>query len=166
MPAAVTEALGDPAKVQEALLACLPPRMRSSLRRSRDGLDSLEIIGDLDQGDVDLVKAWLAVIDAPMQRPALVQELTRCLLLTAAQKRDQMDLKLMLAALVEELSDLPEDALRAALRQWPRQQKWWPTLAEIRELAKRQMGIRISLRHWLSADEKIRRLMISHYMAR
>ena len=53
--------------------------------------------------------------------------------LTASRQRDQTDLKLMIGALSEELTEFPPDVVRTALRKWAKSSKWWPTLAEIRE---------------------------------
>jgi hypothetical protein len=40
---------------------------------------------------------------------------------------------MMLGAYIDALRDHPGDALRAALRAWPRTNKFWPTLAEIED---------------------------------
>lgn len=147
-------------------MVSLPPRMRSSMRKCRDDSGRLEITGPLETDDIAQVLGWLAVIDTPPTRLDLVQEITRCLSLTTSRNRSDMDLKLMLAALVEELSDLPADALKAALRKWARLEKWWPTLSEIRNLAQEQMRLRSSLRYWCEADDKTRKFMADHYSRR
>lgn len=110
-----------------------------------------------------LVQSWLAVLNQKPTARELMQEITRCLSLTASRSRDQADLKLMLAALSDELQDMPADLLRAGLRKWARQEKWWPTLNEIIVAAQSAGRRRQNLAFWIGLDEKSQRFWIDHY---
>jgi len=100
----------------------------------------------LDANEAAAVLGWLDTLERRPSRPELVQEVTRCLAVTVARERDQADLKAMLAVMAEELAEFPADVLRAELRSWARREKWWPTLAELRERCERAMRLRKSLR--------------------
>lgn len=100
----------------------------------------------LDPAEADEVLGWLNVLDQPYERPALVKEITRCLLLTKARAQDQTDQTLMLSVLTSELSEFPADVVASELRSWSRREKWWPTLSELRDRCQQAMRVRKSLR--------------------
>lgn len=80
-----------------------------------------------------LLRFWLEKLNAPCPAAKIAPEIIRCLQLTASRERDGMDLRMMVASLSEELAEYPWDVVRTALREWPRSEKWWPTLSEMRE---------------------------------
>ena len=136
-------------------MACMPPRLRSSLReRLSDDYELLgfELIRPLVPSEAETVLGWLDEIDRPAAHQELVQEITRCLSLTRAARQDQQDLTLRLAALSQELKAFPADIVIDALRQWARKQRWWPTLAELREACQQTMRVRKSLRRCCERD--------------
>ena len=96
--------------------------------------------------------AWLDEIDRPAPHAELVQEITRCLMLTRAARQDQQDQTLRLAALAQELKVFPADIVIAALRHWARKERWWPTLAELRDDCQKAMRVRKSLRRCCARD--------------
>lgn len=155
MPVAIARDSPDPARTERALIACLPPRLRSSLREKLSDeyeLVGFELLRPLVASEAETVVAWLDELDRPASHPELVQEITRCLLLTRAAKQDQQDQALRLAALAQELKAFPADVVIAAMRQWARREKWWPTLADLRDACQHAMRVRRSLRHCCERD--------------
>ena len=156
LPGAIQAASGNPDRVDMALRDCLPPRLKSSLSTRyapiNPGNDDdhrplgFTVTRPLDVEDATAVLGWLDTLDRRPSRPELVQEVTRCLAVTVARERDAADLKAMLAVMAEELAEFPADVLRAELRTWARCQKWWPTLAELRDRCQKAMRLRSSLR--------------------
>jgi hypothetical protein len=155
MPVATARAALDPARTERALLACLPPRLRSSLKeRLSDEYDLLgfDLMRPLVPNEAEAVLVWLDEIDRPPAHAELVQEITRCLMLTRAGRQDQHDVTLRLAALAQELRAFPADIVTAALRDWARRERWWPTLSELRDACQRAMRVRKSLRRCCERD--------------
>jgi hypothetical protein len=62
----------------------------------------------------------------------IIAALTNVRVLTISRASTSEDLDLTLAAFADALSEYPADIIRKALRDWPRNHKYWPTLAEIR----------------------------------
>ncbi len=94
-----------------------------------------------------LLKPWLERISEPAKAARIAPEIIRCLQLTASRERDGMDLRMMVASLSEELAEYPWDVVKTALREWSRSEKWWPTLAEMREACQWRVDRR---RRWLT----------------
>lgn len=133
----------------------MPPRLRSSLKERLSGeydLIGFDLLRPLVAGEAETVLGWLDEIDRPASHAELVQEITRCLMLTRAAKQDQQDQTLRLAALAQELKAFPGDVVIAALRQWSRRERWWPTLAELRDECQKAMRVRKSLRQCCERD--------------
>jgi hypothetical protein len=70
----------------------------------------------------------------------------RCLSVTKSRATDGMDLRMMLAVFADELAQFPEDVVATAFRKWAQREKWWPSLAEIRDQCQRLNRVRASLR--------------------
>lgn len=79
------------------------------------------------------LRPLLEEANKPSPPVKITPEVARCLSLTTSRARDQVDLKLMIGALSEELAQFPFDVVKASLRGWSQREKWWPTLAELRE---------------------------------
>lgn len=101
----------------------------------------------LRQSARTLLKPWLERINEPAKAAKIAPEIIRCLQLTASRERDGMDLRMMVASLSEELAEYPWDVVKTALREWSRSEKWWPTLAEMREACQWRVERR---RRWLT----------------
>lgn len=139
---------GNAESVDRALQALLVP----SLKRLLDTQVTVdyETIGYRARGPipVDTKAEWsqlLSMLNAPSTSQLIAQEASRCLSLTASRQREGMDLDVMAQALMDELMEFPPDVVKTALRNWARREKWWPTLAEIREDCLRLCRIRRSL---------------------
>lgn len=75
--------------------------------------------------------------EAPAERREVIKALTKVRALTAARSADTTDLAVVFAAMADELAHHPGDLVLAALAEWPRREKWWPSLREIVELMRR-----------------------------
>ncbi len=115
-------------------------------------LVGFDLVRPLVASEPETVLAWLDEIDRPAAHAELVQEITRCLMLTRAARQDRQDQTLRLAALTQELKAFPGDVVIAALRQWARKERWWPTLAELRDDCRQAMRVRRSLRRCCTRD--------------
>jgi hypothetical protein len=69
----------------------------------------------------------------PASKKVILAELYRLRAITSSRNVDEYEAKTAVEAFAEELADFPADAVIAGLRAWPRQHKWFPTLAEIIE---------------------------------
>lgn len=122
----------DPWMGTKALLALLEPQVSFSVKWSQN-LKDMKIQGYTVKGNtaeaVKLLKASLT----PAPKDVLVKELTKLATKTAMRKEEQGDLKLKIAAYLEELEQLPADMAIHALKTWPRrpQGKWFPSWAEL-----------------------------------
>lgn len=153
LPIAVRAALGDPERAEKALLASLPPPLRSCLKErisTEYDLMGMDLIKTPSREQANQVLAWLDQIDTQTQRSILVQEITRCLTLTKSRVQDENDIALLLGALTQELLEYPADIVISELRKWPRAQKWWPSLSELRTNCDHAWRVRKSLRRALA----------------
>lgn len=149
LPPAVQEARTT-AEVERAILRSLPASVKAGIRQRSD-FQTFEFIGfdlvnPIDPTAARDVLGWLDATSRRSGKVEMVQEITRCLSVTAARAKDQTDLKVMLAVMAEELSEFPADVVREALRTWAREEKWWPSLAEIRERCLKATRVQRSLK--------------------
>jgi hypothetical protein len=82
----------------------------------------------------------------PAGRQVVMGAAGRCLNLTKARQQDGMDLRLMIEGFADELAEFPEDVVATAFRKWAQREKWWPSLAEIRDQCQRLNRVRRSLK--------------------
>jgi hypothetical protein len=87
---------------------------------------------------LDVVRAAMGPADAEV----LSRELVRLTVLTAPRSQTEVDIALRTAALCEELERFPTDHLVRCLREWPRKNRFFPTLAELLEDLERRMKFR------------------------
>jgi len=87
---------------------------------------------------VVLARDQLAAAMVPPHPKQLVMELTQLWSLTAHKSHSDQTLDLLLEAFAAKLEDYPADAVIEALRQWPENNKWWPTWAELKALIERK----------------------------
>ena len=136
-PPTVREAVQaqDAELVDRALAALLRPLERSCLAPNLT--PEFDLKGWRKTGEIpadmlpDLRRTAVAIL-RPAGQAIAAQEAGRCLLLTKSRSSDQTDLKLMIAALADELADYPADVLTTAFRRWAKREKWSPSLAEIK----------------------------------
>jgi hypothetical protein len=64
----------------------------------------------------------------------VIAELTRLRMLTASRDQSTNDLEFLFAIYADELKQFPCDAIKTVLREWPRRNRFWPTVAEIIQL--------------------------------
>jgi hypothetical protein len=75
----------------------------------------------------------------------VVRELTRLRFATASREFDTADMTMISAIYTEALLEYPEDIVVRVCRDWPKQAKFWPALAELVEPAERMMVERRNL---------------------
>lgn len=139
----------DSDKAGLALQALLRPLERSSLEpelTSDFEVTGYRLTGPIPAQKLAVLTAWTERMTEPCGREAISREALRCLSLTKSRERDAADLQLFAAALADELAEFPIDVATTAFRKWARREKWWPSLAEIREPCLREMRWRRSLK--------------------
>ena len=101
-----------------------------------------------EQFDADALRKALAVVD-DSSRPASPSDLAKAVayMSVRCKRRDtsESDTNLAVRVMIQDLSELPADVALWSLDEWSRKSPWWPTRAEILDLAKRHR----SKRQWL-----------------
>lgn len=133
----------DPAEVDRLAMDSLPACVRSALKpvwreSFGDGGWDGEIVG-YELSDCNAVACIEAAESlAPYlacASPSLVQsELARLRVSTKSRNEQPGDGAMMAAVYAELLSEFPPDIVTWACRKWARQEKFWPSLSELREL--------------------------------
>ncbi|HEV2225033.1 MAG TPA: hypothetical protein VGR84_18725 [Candidatus Acidoferrales bacterium] len=72
----------------------------------------------------------------PASRHLLVAALTKLRLLTISRSADTEEMALILAAYADALAEHPGDVVLKAIGDWPKNHKFWPSLAELTDYAK------------------------------
>lgn len=151
LPATVMNALSgaDAWSTDKALVASLPPSVRSRLKSKVN--NDFDLIGyELsDRLDRDDAGAALAVVEAsckPCNPTVALSEVGGCFAATTAREHDQLDIQVTLKAMVAGLAEFPEDVIRDACRAYARCHKWRPSLSELREFCWPRFRARDSLR--------------------
>lgn len=93
----------------------------------------------------DGLRPLVELINQPAGPKMVNGAAARCLSVTKSRATDGMDLRMMLAVFADELAEFPEDVVATAFRNWARREKWWPSLAEIRDHCQRLNRVRSSL---------------------
>lgn len=155
-------AAADPEETDDSLRALLPLSVQHSLtcieRTWVDpeyGMD-FEVIGyQLSKPVSEMAKAisrdLITAALKPATPPTIAQELARLRVMTKARDIGD-DLGLLFGALREELSIFAPDVVRASLRKIARREKFFPSLAEIRDQCQRASRYRWHLADALSID--------------
>jgi hypothetical protein len=74
---------------------------------------------------------WLDAATIPAPRDEVIIKLGKLALLTKFKDRGTDDLKGMIAAFAERLSEYPGDAVMTALHEYPLTNRFWPSLEEL-----------------------------------
>lgn len=138
----------DPAMVDRAIVASLPPSIASALVPvHRDRIDPVygfdsELVGYRLEGEVpaaDVMQARQIVgrCLAPADEPLIKRELARLRASTKARAEADDDLAMGFQVLAEECSEYPPDVVVWAMRGWARMETFYPSLAEIRDRLQR-----------------------------
>lgn len=107
---------------------CLQP-----LSDANHELVGYERVGEMDAGSLENLRLLASRITAPAGPAEAVKMITRLLQATKSRDRDGQDIRGMIAVLAEDLAEFPVDVLATACRKHARQEKWWPSLSELRE---------------------------------
>jgi hypothetical protein len=139
----------DAAASDRRLEACLPPLVRSRIGSGDLVANFMALIASLRRVPAAEAANALAIVEAacrPADASLVLAELTRCFAVTKARDDGDANLQATLSVLVEELEDFPPDVIRDALRSWARQERFRPSLAEVREYCWARFGRRHTLR--------------------
>jgi hypothetical protein len=79
---------------------------------------------------------------APPEERDLARELCRLRSTVAARAEDELDWQFKLGVYLDELAGYPADIVVQVLRYWSRNEKWWPTWAELHGLLERRIRSR------------------------
>lgn len=143
---------GKPMLVESAVVSSLKPYVECSWRgvptddpRTTYAEQRLTVRLLCDRDKFSELRSLLDPAMLPAPHAETVKELARLRALTVARATDMPEMTMVLSAFAEELAEWPADAVLTALRQWPRANKFWPTLAEIiaeiRKLAETRLAI-------------------------
>jgi len=132
----------DPRATDKAVVASLPPSVRSCLKpeyRTRyasvGGCDATLLRYKLERPLTGEEAARCREIARVALAPASPQEvlslLTRLKLMTASAAQNQQDIAAQMACYADELMKYPADVVRSVLQSQPRASTFWPAWAEI-----------------------------------
>lgn len=138
----------DPDQLERVLYQSLKPYSRSlkPIVNASFDLVGYERIGKLDHATKALLLSMANKINEPATREIIARAAGRCLQVTKARETDGMDLRLMVEIFCDELVEFPPDVAVHAFRKHARQEKWWPSLSEIRDQCQRATRWRRSLK--------------------
>lgn len=132
----------------------LPPSTRSAIVEEWDGNDigygwdgrvsRYEIIHPISEAEQAAALAFVQETLEPATEDFVLGELGRLRALTVSRDIGQ-DLTLVFAAFTDELLKYPPDAIREVLREWPRTERFWPSMAELNERISLIVGPRKAL---------------------
>lgn len=151
LPAEVETALGgaEAWKTDKAVVALLPPQLRSLLRSKLNGefdIVGWEWLGSPDLGEAAQALAIVAQTCRPVTATQALNALTRCFAVTKGKRDDEIDIKATLAAMVDGLAEFPADVVNDACRAYARCNVFRPSLAELRDLCWTRFRARENLR--------------------
>lgn len=84
--------------------------------------------------DRDTAIAILETANTPAPVKLVAREIARLRVMTKSRAGSETDDEIMAAAYLEELARYPADVVTDALRYWTRNEKWWPSWSELRDL--------------------------------
>jgi hypothetical protein len=132
-----------PAMDERDPAASLPPSIASHLAAvwvdgdAGQGWDGFvvryELTAPIAEGEMASAIAIAEAGMAPLGDAEVIRELARLKALTAGRSGDDDDLTFLLAVYAEELRQYPGAVVRQVLRDWPRANRFWPSLAELVE---------------------------------
>jgi hypothetical protein len=85
-------------------------------------------------GDPDPVRLALAEAMRPAPPDVLVRELSKVEMLTKRRQGEAVETKMLIAAYLERLSEVPADMALYALKEHPNRSPWFPAWHEIQAL--------------------------------
>jgi hypothetical protein len=85
-------------------------------------------------GDPEPVRRALAEAMRPAPPDVLVRELSKLEFLTRRKKGEAVETKMLIAAYLERLSEVPADMALYALKESPNRSQWFPAWYEIQAL--------------------------------
>lgn len=137
----------DPWQTDQAVRALLSPFLASNCEAIVNG--DYDVVGWRLTGDPGAAAATAAMQLAPFLQPMpanlLRQEIARLCASVITRNEHVDDVAMRLQVIAEECEDWPEDIARAALRGWARREKFFPSLAELRDELQRHGRMRRSL---------------------
>lgn len=89
--------------------------------------------------DISTALAMLESINARADIRLVDEELAKLRIKTARKAESDDDMALTLLAYSEELAEFPPDVVIDACRSWARQNKWFPTCMELREMCQHRV---------------------------
>lgn len=124
---------GDPAVTEMSLRASLArvSKYCEIAPETDNPFTTFKMVGIRLESGHTAARELLTAAMRPAPQKMLAQELSRLRVLTVARNMGQEDLKALVSIYLEELAAYPADATIATLRAWPRENKFWPTLAEL-----------------------------------
>ena len=91
--------------------------------------------------------------------PATPKQISETLLKLARSVTTRADSEMQgrFAVYIEEMAEIPNDICREECLKWARENKWWPSLAELLQPMQQRLGERLSRRNRLAALLQIAR---------
>jgi hypothetical protein len=152
-------AMLDPEAVDKAIVASLPRSLASTCSEiENEWIDPVygwdyEVVGytfgrgvlDAPDGDVRAARNMVALYMAPPSEAVIKHELARLRASTKSRAEEEGDIAMGFQVLAEECFEYPADVVVWALRGWAKRERFYPSLAEIRDLLQRGSRRRESL---------------------
>lgn len=159
LPAPIREAAarGDTRAVDDSLIASWPPslRQRTSLAVNGDfertGVEVANI-GSVPTEELQAALALTVRCLKPTPATFVVQEFTKCALVTKARAEDTADIQARAVIFAEDLTEFPADVIAEAFKFWRRTEKFAPAVADIRERCWRLAGVRYSAKRTIERE--------------
>jgi hypothetical protein len=132
----------DPKATDKAVVACLPPSVRSYLKADyhtrfpKEGGCKVEFRGyqlmrPLSEEERAQCRVVLDLANASAEPIEILKLLTRLKHMTISAAQDEQDIAAQMVCYAEELSKYPADIVRHVLQTQPNQSKFWPAWSEI-----------------------------------
>lgn len=96
--------------------------------------DKMAYVQKMDRESLVLLHEILKTLSAPMGPQELVECVTKCWILCKRRKDHDGELNLTITAFAENLRRYPADAVREVLKQWPEDNTFTPSWAELKAL--------------------------------
>lgn len=144
----------------KSLAASLKPVVKSllSVPVNRDYVDltygwdgyvlSYHLPAVIEATEEDL-RGALVEVDMAMQTlpdEGMVMEINKLKVRCKMRAEQQEDLEIIIACMIDDLSEYPADVVMGVLKEWPRLSPWWPSWNELYERLERKASPRRAMR--------------------
>lgn len=142
------------------LRASLKPAVRSllSVPVNRDYVDptygwdgyvtgySLPMVIEASEDELREALAQVQQATQPLPDERIVLEINKLKVRCRMRAEQQEDMQMLIACMLDDLSEYPADVVVDVLKAWPRRSPWWPSWNELYEQLERKSAPRLAIR--------------------